>query len=76
MNEKRFTLTVNGQSLVFADTRDNECASWEAQQITDYYSRAGRRMGRVGYGYDDGIIVSASTRTIANAVKRYYAQGN
>lgn len=73
MTTTRFYITYNGQSLEVVVNVQNMV--YDAQVVTDFISRNGKTIGRIGYGgYESERVIFAQTRTLANMINRHMDQ--
>lgn len=75
-NIRKHTFTYNAQQIevIFANGLPD---SYDAVAVSDYKNRAGFSVGRCGFGgYDDGAIIMAHTRTLANMIHRFMRENN
>lgn len=66
------TVNSNGNSIMFA-VQPDACA-WDATQMSNYYDKNNREIGRGDYETAEGYRVLASTKRLANMIGRRLAK--
>ena len=70
-NTRYHIFTYNGQQIivVFAN---GATSPYDAEALSEYRNRSGKTNGRIGYGgYENGAIIFAHTRPLANMIHRF-----